>query len=73
MAESFLLYEYDKEGYHNGSLKISENTLEMVFRTIIRVAKEEKREVIITDTDDFCVFHMKDGKVLFPTPESVSS
>lgn len=73
MAETFLLYEYNKEGYHSGGLKISENTLEMVFRTIVRIAKEEKREVIITDMDDFCVFHTKDGEVLFPTPESVSN
>jgi len=69
MAETFLLYEYNKEGYHTGSLRISEDTLEMVFRTIVKVAKEEKREVVITDLGDDCVFHMKDGEILFPTSE----
>jgi hypothetical protein len=69
MAETFLLYEYNSEGYHNGHITISEDTLPMVFKTIVRVAREDKREVIITDLGDLCVFHMKDGEVLFPKPE----
>lgn len=69
MAEKYMLYEYDKEGYHTGGLEISDNTLEMVFRTVVKVAKEEKREIVITDMGDDCVFHMKDGEILFPTPE----
>lgn len=69
MSEKFLLYEYNSDGYHNGSMQISEDTLPMVFKTIIRIAKEDKREVIITDLGDMCVFHMKDGEVLFPKPE----
>ncbi len=69
MAETYLLYEYNKEGYHNGALQISEDTLEMVFETIVRIAKNEGREVVITDVEDFCVFHTKNGVVLYPTPE----
>jgi hypothetical protein len=66
MAEQFLLFEYNKDGYHNGSISISEDSLPMVFKTIIVFAKEDKRKVIITDAEDFCVFHMENGEVLWP-------
>lgn len=49
MTEQFLLYEYDADGFHHGAMQISEDSLGIVFETIIRVAKEEKRKVIITD------------------------
>ena len=69
MSETFLLFEYNADGFHNGSIEISEETLPIVFRTIVATAKEEKRKVIITDVMDMCVFHMEDGKIIFPTAE----
>jgi len=73
MAEKFLLYEYGSDGRYSKPMEISETSLDMVFRTIVRVAKEEKREIVITDMGDDCVFHMKDGVILFPTQEMYSN
>lgn len=64
--EIFYLYEYDTNGYHNGYIEVSGPTLVQAFRTIIKKALDEKRKVIITDVGDMCVFHMEDGKVIFP-------
>lgn len=65
MKEKFLLFEYDKQGYHKGGVDVSD-TLETVFQTVVKVAQQEKRKVIITDADDMCVFHMEDGEVIWP-------
>ena len=63
------LYEYGTDGLHGGAIPIhSEAQLKGIgVKLILQLAKAEKREVIITDADDFTVFHMKDGKILFPT------
>lgn len=64
--ETFRLFEYDNEGYHDGFIEVSGPTLVMAFRTIIKKALDEKRKVIITDLYDQCVFHMENGEVIFP-------
>ncbi len=68
-GEKFYLYVFDETDHHDGKIEIDESCLDMVFRTIIRPAKEAKRKVIMTDVMDMCVFHMEDGEVMFPKPQ----
>lgn len=38
-------------------------------KLVLRSAMERKEEVIFTDPGDLTIFHMKDGKILFPPTE----
>lgn len=65
------LYIYDLDGMHGGPLDIpTELGLEILMHTAIKPAVKEGREVVITDCLDYCVFHAKDGKVIFPEPRT---
>lgn len=61
------VYEYDKNGKHGKPLKIETPlSLKLIFETLIKRAVEEKREVIITDSFDFCLFESRNGDIIFP-------
>ncbi len=67
MPEIFRLYIYREDGKHDGAMDVSELALRMVFVSMIEPAVRAKREVVITDAGDFCVFHSKDGEIIWPT------
>jgi hypothetical protein len=69
MSKEFPLYVYiyNTEGYHGGKQIIKDETELRAMMLRIRSIVEEGREVMITDTGDFCVFHAKGGKVKWPT------
>ena len=61
-----LLYIYGDEGLNQGSIRLNnEVALAYAFRTSIKYAIENKREVRITDTGDLLCFHARDGKILY--------
>lgn len=66
--EMYYLYIYNLDGYHNGKVEVLPKDIEEVFCNTLVKSKKEKRKVIITDEWDNCVFHMENGKVLFPPP-----
>lgn len=64
------LYLYNADGYHDGPVPIdSEEALYGPISIIIRGHIASGLEATLTDPSDRCVFHAKDGKVLFP-PQS---
>ena len=64
--EMYYIYVYDLNGYYNGKVKVLPENLDATFQTVVLKAKDEKRKVIITAEWDNCMFHMENGKVLFP-------
>lgn len=59
-------YEYTSEGYHDGAVVIeNRERLEWYRDHVIRPAICDGREVVITDTDDFAVFHTRQGVLLW--------
>lgn len=68
MSETFYLYEFNFDGCHQGYIKVKEEDLDKAFTNIVLKARNEKRTVIITDVMDMCVFHMKNGEVIYPKP-----
>ncbi len=63
-------YVYDANGYHSGPIELDlPGVFERFLDRIAQPAIDEGREVRITDRWDFMVFHSKDGKILWPTPE----
>lgn len=60
------LFIYDENGFHStGVLLEDKQKLEYAFKTSIKFAIANKREVRITDTGDLLCFHAKDGKILY--------
>lgn len=66
--EMYYLYVYDLNGYHNGKVEVLPKDIDETFQTVVLKAKDEKRKVILTDEYDNCMFHMENGKVIFPKP-----
>lgn len=64
--EIFYLFEYNEQGKHSGKKEILSSEIDGVFKTIVVKARDEKRKIIITDAEDYCVFHMENGKIIFP-------
>ncbi len=65
------LYEYDTNGKYGKPIDIpSALGLEILMNTTIKAAVQAGREVRITDVEDYCVFHAKDGKILWPPKEA---
>ena len=61
-----LLYVYGHDGMHGEPIKIVDNeTLLTLFETIVAQAVAQRREVVITDMADDCLFHSRDGEVLW--------
>lgn len=62
-------YIYNNLGkYGNKHIISNAEELEQFFNKDIIPALSEKREVRITDTLDFMIFHAKGGKVIWPPP-----
>lgn len=66
------LYIYGEDGMHGEPILIvSEAQLNGPGTVmIIRDAVARGVEVMMTDPMDFCLFHAKDGKILFPEKEA---
>lgn len=65
----YFLYLYDAKGRYRAPQKISTDAeLRLAFAGPIKKHVAEKLEVVVTDSGDDCVFHAKEGKILFPTP-----
>lgn len=63
----FFGYVYNHAGYYHAPIKLdTETMLENFLDRVARHAIEEKREVMVTDCDDYAVFHAKGGEILFP-------
>lgn len=71
--EFYYLYVYNKDGFHNGNVKVLPENLDQVFSTTVLKAKHDKVKVILTDEWDNCCFHMENGEVLFPKPQHISN
>ena len=65
------LYIYEKDGMHGDPVQInSEAQLHDPGTVmILKIAMQEKREIRITDPNDFLLFHAQDGKILFDGKE----
>jgi len=67
------LYEYNTEVRYGEPLHIAGPAgLEFVMGTLVKTALAEKREVVITDAADVCVFHAENGEVVWPKKEDSS-
>lgn len=67
------LYEYNAEGRYGAPLHIAGPAgLQMLMGTLVKTALAEKREVLISNEADECVFHAADGEIVWPKkdPES---
>ena len=68
----FLLYVYNAEGRYGAPGNIPTALgLKLLFETTVKPAVERGLKVVITDCDDFCVFHAEGGEVVFPKPEDI--
>lgn len=67
------IYFFKEDGTHHGGTTV--NSLERLNRplmqALLRAAILMGVEVMITDPDDACLLHAKDGKVIFPTEAQV--
>lgn len=64
------LYEYNAEGRYGEPLRIAGPAgLQMLMGTLVKQALAEKREVRIVDAADVCVFHTRDGEIVWPKKE----
>jgi hypothetical protein len=64
------LYEYNAEGRYSDPLHIAGPAgLEFIMGTLVKTALAEKREVRIVDESDVCVFHARDGEIVWPKKE----
>ena len=60
------LFIYDENGFHSTGVRLEDKyKLEYAFKTSIKFAIANKREVRITDSGDLLCFHAKDGKILY--------
>lgn len=68
----FSLFVYDAEGKHGEPVDVPHQAaLRILFEVAVAPAVSDGREVVITDCEDYAVFHAKDGKVIFPEPVPV--
>lgn len=59
-------YIFNADGTHDGDVTISNPAeLDVFFKFPVLQALANRVEIIITDCDDFAVYHAKDGKVLW--------
>jgi hypothetical protein len=66
------IYVFDDDGKHNGAILIANNVeLEEKLDNVAMPMLKTGREVVIADCWDSCVYHAKDGKVIWPTEEMV--
>jgi hypothetical protein len=63
---TYYAYQYGDDGFHSGKIEIKPDDLLNYFNTVVSPAKELGKKIIITDEMDYSVFHMEDGKIIFP-------
>ena len=60
------LFIYNENGFHSTGVRLeNKQKLEYAFKTSIKLAIANKREVRITDSGNLLCFHAKDGKILY--------
>ena len=64
----FTVYGYSNSGYSTEGFEY-ESAEDAVRKASILTSFMD--EVIITDEEDYCNFHWKEGKVLYPTREDI--
>jgi hypothetical protein len=66
------MYIYDHNGKHGEPIIInSEEQLHGVgVRMVLQLEGKTGKEIIMTDAGELTVFHMKDGKIIFPPQQS---
>jgi hypothetical protein len=62
----YYAYEYGEDGFHSGKVEVKPDDLLNYFNKVVALAKEMGKKIIITDEMDYCVFHMENGKIIFP-------
>jgi hypothetical protein len=63
--ETLIGYEFQQDGFHRGRVYLkTADALERYMREVVAPAFREGREMMITDSDDNAVFHVKDAVVL---------
>lgn len=62
----FFIYVYDADGKHADPIEVQAAGIGSLFETVVVPEVKNGREVVITDSDDFTVFHAKSGKIVFP-------
>ena len=73
MSFPLRLYVYNAEGRHNGGKWLkNDSQLETAMTGPVKAAIAAKREVRITDSGDFLVFHAQGGRIVFPTQEQIA-
>lgn len=68
--ETMLGYGIDKDGRHNGALKLNSAEELMSF---LSGNVEKFHELVITDFMDNCTMHVVDQSLIFPLPEGRSA
>lgn len=69
---TFVVYDFDANGFHQGRQYVAQKDLETVVLPIIQRAIAERRSVTITDSGDFCVYELKDGVLVWPSEEAMA-
>ena len=65
---------YNEDGFHPGKKRIPDAAaLQHAFAHEVMPAVEKGLEVVITDIDDFAVFHAKDKTIIFPSPDDIEA
>ena len=62
--ETLIGYEFQHDGFHRGRVYLETAVaLDLYMRTVVALAFREGREVMITDSGDNAIFHVKDATV----------
>lgn len=72
-VDTYLIYDHRVDGFHEGARRVSWDEIGQVLPAILARARAEKRSVIVTNPDDFCLYHLDRGVLVFPTPEEIAA
>lgn len=72
-VDLYLIYDHRADGFHEGARRVTFEDLGLVLPPILERAIAEKRTVIVTDTGDFCLYHLEKGVLVFPTAEDIAA
>lgn len=70
--DTYLIYDFRADGFHEGAQRVSWKDLPVVLPSILARARAEKRSVMVTDTGDFCLYHLDKGVRIYPTDEEIA-
>ncbi len=71
--DTYLIYDFQADGGYGPALRVAFQDLGSILPPILARARAEKRDVIVTDTGDCCVYHLEKGELVFPTPEDIAA